>query len=178
MQSTWANVVGCSPKNLTAPMAARYSFTGTVRDGAGAPIANFPASQLELDFGSCLQPNTRPQNQIPADNDSNMNGLVTWTTNLTFGGGDPCEVRVLVQNVVFKTLAPHAGLPDAQLDGGVRSPDGNGSGTMQLIDLGIFQTEFTNTGTRQDYRGDLGPTFNGQCSLVDFGTFQQHFTAP
>ena len=119
-QSTWNNLVGCSPKNTTAPVASRYTFQGTLRDGAGAPIVNFAAAALELDFGSCLNTSTRPQNQIPADAPSDVNGVVRWSTALTFGGGDPCEVRVLVQNVVFKTLASHQGLPGPSIDGGVR----------------------------------------------------------
>lgn len=176
-QSTWGNLVGCSPKNLTAPVASRYVFTGTIRDGAGAPIANFPASQLELDFGACTNPSTRPADQIQADGDSNINGAVTWTTALNFGGGDPCSVRVLVQNVVFKTLIANGTNPGG-IDGGVRSVDENGDGSVALADLGIFQQEFVNTGVRQDYRGDLGPVFDGNTALADLGTFQQHFTAP
>lgn len=177
-QSTWGNLVGCSPKNTTAPVNARYSFVGTIRDGAGAPIANFPASQLELDFGDCNNLSTRPSDQIPADGDSNINGQVVWTVNLNFGGKDPCAVRVLVQNVVFKTLASHQGLPNAQIDGGVRSVDENGDGLVALSDLGEFQQEFVNTGTRRDYVGDLGPVFDGLTALADLGTYQQHFTAP
>ncbi len=175
-QSTWGNLVGCSPKNLTAPPASRYVFTGTIRDGAGAPIANFPASQLELDFGACTANSTRPADQIQADGDSNINGVVTWTTALNFGGGDPCSVRVLVQNVVFKTLIADGTNPGG-IDGGVRSVDENGDGSVALADLGIFQQEFVNTGVRRDYRGDLGPVFDGNTALADLGTFQQHFTA-
>lgn len=177
-QSTWGNLVGCSPKNTTAPAAARYLFQGTLRDGAGAPIANFPAAQLELDFGSCLNPSSRPANQIAADAASDVNGVVRWQTALNFGGGDPCEVRVLVQNVVFKTLAAHQGLPNASIDGGVRSVDENGDGLVAIQDLAVFQQEFVNTGTRQDFRGDLGPTFDGLTAIQDLSTFQQHFTAP
>jgi hypothetical protein len=47
-----------------------------------------------------------------------------------------------------------------------------------LADLSIYQQEFVNTGTRQDFRGDLGPVFNGETGLSDLSTFQQHFTAP
>jgi hypothetical protein len=177
-QSTWNNLVGCSPKNTTAPVASRYTFQGTLRDGAGAPIANFPAAQLELDFGSCLNQSTRPQNQIAADADSDVNGVVRWNSALNFGGGDPCAVRVLVQNVVFKTLAADQGLPGPSLDGGIRSVDENGDGLVALGDLSTFQQEFVNTGTRHDFRGDLGPTFDGLTALADLSTFQQHFTAP
>jgi hypothetical protein len=176
-QSTWGNLVGCSPKNLTTSAPTRYSFTGTIRDGAGAPIANFPASQLELDFGACTNPSTRPADQIAADGDSNVNGGVTWSTNLNFGGGDPCQVRVLVQNVVFKTLISDGTNPGG-IDGGVRSVDQNGDGSVALTDLAQFQQEFVNTGVRHDYRGDFGPTFDGQTGLTDLATFQSHFVAP
>ena len=135
-----------------------------------------PASQLELDFINCANPSTRPAEEIQADADSDPNGLVTWTVALTFGGGDPCAVRVLVQNVVFKTLlADGSGNP---IDGGLRSVDANGDGSVSLTDLVVFQQEFTNTGTRHDYRGDLGQPFDGQTSLVDLVWFQNHFSAP
>lgn len=175
-QSTWGEIVGCSPKNLRAPLSARYRFEGTIRDGAQAPIANFPATQLELDFTNCTNPSTRPADEIQADGDSNANGLVVWTVALNFGGGDPCAVRVLVQNVVFKTLrADGSGNP---IDGGLRSPDENGDGSVSLLDLVQFQQEFTNIGTRHDFRGDLQQPFDGSTSLADLVQFQQHFTAP
>jgi hypothetical protein len=170
-----------SPKNLTVPASHRYQFTGTLRTMAGDPVPNFPAAQLELDFGQCGNPSTRPQNQIPADFDTDANGFVIWSANLNFGGGDPCIVRVLVQNVVFKTLAAHQGLPNASLDGGVRSPDENGDGVIGLANLGIFQTEFVNTGTRMDYRGDLAQAngvHDGLTTLTDLAFFQAHFVAP
>ena len=178
--STWGNLTGCSPKNLTASVASRYRFTGTLRDGTNQPIPNFPASQVELDFTSCTEGHVGiPVDLQPdADNDSDVNGNVVWTVNLTFGGNDPCEVRVLVQNIVFKTLPAHQGLPGPSIDGGVRSPDANGDGIVALGDLGEFQGEFVNTGVRQDYKGDLGPTFDGLTALGDLGTFQAHFVAP
>src|SRR5688572_3619416 len=178
--STWGNLMGCSPKNLTAAVATRYRFTGTLRDGTNQPIPNFPASQVELDLTSCTEGHVGiPVDLQPdADANSDVNGNVVWTVNLTFGGNDPCEVRVLVQNIVFKTLPAHQGLPGPQIDGGVRSPDANGDGIVALGDLGEFQGEFVNIGVRQDYKGDLGPTFDGLTALGDLGTFQAHFVAP
>jgi hypothetical protein len=179
--STWDNTIGVSPKNQAVPGTHRYQFTGTLRDGPGNPIGNFPAAQIKLDFGGCLNPSTRTASQIRADADTDANGFVIWSLNLDFGGGDPCGARVLVQNVVFKTLAAHIGLPNASLDGGVRSPDENGDGLIGLADLGIFQTEFVNTGTRLDYRGDLAQAngaFDGLTTLTDLAFFQAHFVAP
>jgi len=176
LQSTWDNLVGCSPKNLVVPTNAKYRFEGIVRDGVGAPIANFPASQLELDFGACLEPSTRPADQITADGDTDINGRVVWTVALNFGGGDPCSVRVLVQNVVFKTLIADGTNPGG-IDSGVRSVDENGNGLIALEDAGRFQQEFVNTGVRHDYRGDLAQPFDGLTALGDFGRLQVHFTA-
>ena len=109
---------------------------------------------------------------------ADVNGVVRWGAALNFGGGDPCEVRILVQNVVFKTLAAHQGLPNNSLDGGVRSCDENGDGLVAIQDLSIFQQEFVNTGTRQDFRGDLAQPFDGLTAIQDLSQFQQHFTAP
>ena len=174
--STWDNLVGVSPKNLTAAVATRYRFTGTLRDGTNQPIPNFPASQVELDFTSCSEGHVGiPVDLQPdADGPSNLNGQVLWTVNLTFGGNDPCEVRVLVQNIVFKTLRAHPN-PIGGIQGGVRSPDANGDGLVALGDLGEFQGEFVNP--TSDYKGDLGPTFDGITALGDLGTFQAHFVA-
>lgn len=179
--STWDNTLGVSPKNVVVPGNFRYQFTGILRDGPGNPIANFPAAQIKLDFGGCSSPSTRTANQIRADGDTDANGFVVWSVNLDFGGGDPCGARVLVQNVVFKTLAAHIGLPNANLDGGIRSPDENGDGLIGLADLAIFQTEFVNTGTRVDYRGDLAQAsgiHDGLTTLADLAFFQAHFVAP
>lgn len=176
-QSTWDNIVGVSPKNNCSgiALADKYAFRGTVRDNAGVPIPGFPASQLELDFGLCTELSTRPGDQIPADGDSDANGDVIWRVNLGFGGNDPCSVKVLVQNVVFKTLIADQANPGG-LDGGVRSPDGSGDGLVALGDLVEFQQEFVNTGVRHDYRGDLNSSpFDGLTSLGDLVRFQKHF---
>jgi hypothetical protein len=177
-----------SPKNLTVGAPARYVFDGFVRDSGGIPIANFPASQLELDFTFCTNPSTRPAEQIEADADTDVDGRAVWSVNLTFGGADPCSVRVLVQNVVYKTLAHHAGIsnenPESPLlvDGGLRSPDINGDNGIGAGDLSIFQQEFfrPNGQIRRDWTGDLGPVtaFDGACSASDFSILQQHFFAP
>jgi hypothetical protein len=190
-----------SPKNTAA--TTPYRFTGTIRDGAGVPIDNFPASQLELDFSNCLASSTRPFNQVPADQNSDPSGLVVWEANLDFGGGDPCEVQVLVQSVVYKTLAGHTGSwagPEnsggpgqgcqppppgvGTIDGGVRSVDAQGDGIIGLQDLGALQAEFFNIGVRLDYVGDLaqaggppGVGFDGCTDLRDLGQLQDHFFA-
>ena len=177
-QSVFTAPLCVSPKNACVQGACRCRFEGILRDSQGVPIPNFPASQVVLDFGACNNPSTRPADRIPADENSNVNGLVYWEVGLTFGGADPCGVLVRVQNQIFATIPGHQGLPPDQIDGGVRSFDENGDGQIGLGDLSIFQQEFVNTGQRFDYRGDFGPPHDGITSLADLSCFQVHFVAP
>jgi hypothetical protein len=167
-----------SPKNVFVPPSCRCRFEGTLRDAQGVPIPNFPASQVVLDFSACGRPSTRPLDRIPADQNSNANGLVFWETALTFGGADPCQVLVRVQNAIFATIPGHQGLPDLEIDGGVRSPDENGDGLVALPDLATFQQEFVNAGPRFDYRGDWAMPCDGRTTLGDLAWFQCHFVTP
>jgi hypothetical protein len=167
-----------SPKNIWVTGSCKCRFEGILRDAQGVPIANFPASQVVLDFVACNNPSTRPLNRIPADENSNANGLVYWEVGLNFGGGDPCQVVVRVQGDVFATVPGHQGLPPNAIDGGLRSFDENGDGLVALGDLSTCQQEFVNGGQRLDYRGDLAMPCDGVTALSDLSCFQVHFTAP
>ena len=168
-QSSGETRIGVSPKNLSVGPAATYQYFYTLRDNTGAPVAGFPASQVELRFTACTEQSTRPLNEIPADMDSNANGDMIWWTNLTFGGSDPCQVDVLVQNVVFFTIPPAD-------PGGVRSPDENGDGQVALVDLSLWQQSFV--AQTPPYRGDLSEPFDDAIALLDLSVWQQHFVAP
>jgi hypothetical protein len=167
-----------SPKNIFVPASCKCRFEGILRDAQGVPIQNFPASQVVLDFVACGNASTRPLDRIPADENSDANGLVYWEVGLHFGGADPCQVLVRVQGDVFATVLGHQGLPPAGIDGGVRSFDENGDGLVALGDLSTFQQEFVNNGQRFDYRGDFAMPCDGVTALSDLGCFQVHFTAP
>jgi len=158
--------IGASPKNVCVGESARYVYVFTLRDNTNAPVEGFPASQVELDFGDCFEPSTRPTTEIPADGPSDVNGDIRWFVNLNFGGSDPCAVNVLVQNVVFQTIV-------ADFPGGVRNPDENGDGNIALTDLSLFQQCFVGGGP--PYCCDLAEPFDGLCSLTDLSIFQQHF---
>ncbi len=175
--STFDSLIGASPKNTVVAEGYRYRFGGILRDMGGKPIQNFPYSQMQLDFTACTRPSTRPADRIPADGDTDVNGYVYWEYRLEFGGSDPCAILVRVQNVLFATILAHQGLPDPAIDGGLRSVDANGNGTIALEDLSSFQQEFVNTGTRVDYAGDLAQPFDGLTDLRDLAWFQTHFTA-
>jgi hypothetical protein len=175
--STFERVIGMSPKNNCVGPAHRYRYTGTLLDAVGVPVEGFPAAEVVLHFDMCLEPTTRPIT-IAADHPSSPTGLVVWDVSLAHGGADPCEVEVFVGGVLFYTLPGHVGLPNPQIDGGIRSPDANGDGVIALPDLSTWQQEFINTGVRRDYLGDLARPFDGLTSLVDLGTFQAHFVCP
>jgi hypothetical protein len=194
-QCTWDRILGSSPKNCVVSAPYRYRFTGTLRDSAGAPIADYPPCDLRLDFASCNAPSSRLYTAINPDAASDANGVVVWEANLTFGGADPCRVLILARlpGLPWATLAmidQHLGLstscPEGPvvIDGGIRSPDENGDHCLTLADLAIFACEFSrcqctpgNT-VRRDYEGDLGPQFVGVPTLSGLGTFVVHYTAP
>ncbi len=164
--------VGVSPKNNSVPPSAQYVYAFFLLDGAGVPVAGFPASQVELDFSACNEPSTRPLNQIPADGDSGIGGRMEWRINLGFGGADPCHVDVLVFNQVFWTIEGTSTEPC----GGLRSPDVNGDGLVALADLSIWQQAFVTGGP--PFAGDLAGNFDCLTALADLSVWQQHFIAP
>jgi hypothetical protein len=173
-QSTFGDCLGVSPKNLTAPEGCRYRYEGTLRDEQGAPVPNFPAFAIVLDFSDCTNPSTRPADRIEADGPSDANGNIHWEYMLAFGGADPCAVRVRVQNAVFHVIPGHQGLPAPEHDGGVRSPDVNGDGSIALMDLAAFQQSFINQGP--DWLGDFD--CDGIIALGDLSFFQCDFVSP
>jgi len=174
--STFDPVIGFSPQNncVSLTPATRYRYSGTLRNAAGAPVANFPAADVVLDFSLCTRQTSRPVT-IPADYPSSSTGVVLWDVSLAHGGADPCGVRVLVGGEEFYVLAAHQGLPGPSIDGGIRSPDDDGDGDIDLLNLSTFQQEFVNTGARRDYLGDLARPFDGITALGDLVTYQAHF---
>jgi hypothetical protein len=170
--STGDERIGVSPKNLTVPPSFQHVYTYQLKDNTGAPVAGFPASQVELRFTQCTEPSSRPQNEIPADLDSDANGNVIWKDNLAFGGSDPCEVIVLVQNDEFFTVPGFATIPE----GGLRSPDMTGDGLVALADLATWQQAFI--GASPVYEGDIAAPYDDLVALSDLAWWQQHFTAP
>lgn len=162
-QCTWDPRIGRSPKNLeVGDPAFQYVLNGVLRDINGEPIANFPASLLELEiFNPCDNVDVRNP-----DADSGPDGSVQWgPAKLDQGGactGNPAaEIRIF-------------GVGVAKVYFLVSSPDGNGDGIIGLQDLGIFQQAFV-TQTNPHY-GDL--TLDGLIDLRDLGFFQRHFNAP
>ncbi len=165
-QSTFGNRLGRSPKNneVTGGAAFQYTYSGTLRNAVGAPIANWPLADIRLEINAPCQ---NPVQLNPIAN-SDANGVVTWNAAKLDQGGGSCigagvaDVRI-VSIGIFKTLNE------------VTSPDEDGSTVIDIIDLGIFQQAFTN-GT-PTYQGDLNLS-GGPPDVADLGFFHHHFVAP
>jgi hypothetical protein len=163
-QCTWDPGLGRSPKNLeVGEPAAQYVLNGVLRDTFGVPIANFPASQVELEI---LSPCANPVVLHP-DADSAFDGSIQWGAAKLDQGGGACTgataawIRILPVGIM-------------KIYTQVMSPDGNGDGIIGLQDLALFQQSFI-TQTHPEF-GDL--TLDGVIDLRDLGFFQRHFTAP
>jgi hypothetical protein len=164
-QSTFDSRLGRSPKNLeVGDPNFDYTFSGTLRNAAGQPVANWPANDIELEINAPCQ-NPVVLNPSGA---SDANGNVIWNAARLDQGGGSCtgtavvEIR-LVSVGLFRTL------------NAVTSPDEDGGGSIALGDLAVFQVAFVNGGPQ--YQGDLNLS-GGLPDLGDLATFQKHFVAP
>jgi hypothetical protein len=163
-QCTWDARIGRSPKNLeVGEPAVQYVLHGVMRDQVGKPIANWPASMVELEiFPACGNPIV-----LNPDSDSTADGDVQWGPAKLDQGGGACagfqvaEIRIVTVGVARTYFE-------------LMSPDGNGDGIIGLQDLGTFQQSFV-TQTNPHF-GDLN--LDGVIDLRDLGFFQRHFTAP
>lgn len=164
-QSTFDSRLGRSPKNLEVnDPNFDYTFSGTLRNAAGQPVANWPANDIELEINAPCQ-NPVVLNPSGA---SDANGNVLWNASRLDQGGGSCtgtavvEIR-LVSVGVFRTL------------NAVTSPDENGNAVVALEDLSVFQGAFVSGGPL--YQGDLNLS-GGLPDLGDLSFFQKHFVAP
>lgn len=172
-------ILAVSPKNNLAslPVQFRYVYECILKDNTGQVVPAFSRARMKFDHTGCVGASTCP-NQITADTDSDLNGVMQWSTSLNCGGALTCGPNILKDDVLFKNLPDHAGLPNASLDGGRRSPDEDGGGTVALPDLSIFRAELNGVNNpRRDYQGDVAPPFNGLTDLNDLSTFRAHLNA-
>ncbi len=162
LTSYFDECLGRSPKNSTADPTGQYTFHGTLNDGTGAPVPNYPASSVELEImGGCQNPVI-----LNPDGPSDANGNIVWGVNTLNQGGGACigsgvvDIRVNVQS--FATLDD------------VRSPDEDGDTFVALSDLQAWQVAFVAQAPL--YQGDLDcDTF---IALSDLSRWQKHFVAP
>ncbi len=129
----------------------------------GTPIPNFPHEDVWLQTDNdqqyfCLGGSL-------ADNPSDVNGEMTFSGALAGGGFNHSSIFVYVVGdpaynpVDYPFYWAH---PPVALS--VNSPDINGDGTIDLVDIGLFATDFFNA---YNYRSDF--ICNGVLDLADVG---------
>jgi hypothetical protein len=120
---------------------ADATITLIIRDGAGVPIANYPAedSWIEsVDGGmvACL-------GGAVADLNSDVDGVTRFQNPLQAGGSSQADTRVLINgNALANTLGV-----------GFNSPDLDGSGAVNLTDVQFFAADFFDVSYK--FRSDL-----------------------
>jgi hypothetical protein len=183
------SIFGCSPKNMTNSINGtldQYEHRVQLRASDLSFVEGFPATQVEVDLTGCNFPTTRASDQIPGDADSNANGEIFWRINANFGGVQTCAPRIALQNAIVFTMLAHLGLPNANRDGGVRSPDNfhqalntpGGDGIVGIVDFSNFRLEFNSVSNRKDYIGDIfSQPYDGLCTISDLSCMRNHFNA-
>jgi len=129
----------------------------TLLDGAGAPIANFPAADswlVSADGGlvPCV-------GGTISDANTDAAGLTHWANPLAAGGSSQALTVVMVSGAA---LTSSAGIAISH-----NSPDINGDGAVNLSDLSGFAADFF--GNTTNFRSDF--LFDGTVNLSDLSIF-------
>jgi hypothetical protein len=156
---------GVSPSNSSVPPIYQFSYSATLIDALGLPVAGWPGADVGIMVGP---PCPTPQ-LILASGVSSPAGVVVWSADdLDVAGGaclgpGPIAVVIVSLGCALPTPIPY-----------LTSPDIDGNGLIALNDLGIFRNTFVMGGPVQngDYSRD------GIINLVDVSWFQRHFLAP
>jgi hypothetical protein len=121
-------------------------------DGAGYPIVLFPREDLWLEWEEGLV-GICPGGSV-ADQHTDLQGETRWTAPLDAGGWSEGNCRVIVNG---EALRSGPGLPLK-----VNSPDLNGDGIVNLIDVTEFATDYFGA---YAFRADL--QHDGVVNLAD-----------
>ena len=132
------------------------TFTLTVLDGGGVPVANFSANDMWLEkevvastgnFAACTGGTT-------ADLNTNASGVTTWAAPLRAGGWSTSKTLVVINGAA---LTSNTGLILQH-----NSADINGDGNANLSDIPLFVADFYGA---YSFRSDL--LFDGIVNLSD-----------
>ena len=158
-------ICGVSPSNSSVMPIVQFSYSATLIDAMGLPVAGWPGA----DVGIMVAPPCPTPQLILASGVSSPAGVVVWSADdLDVAGGaclgpGPITVVIVSLGCALPTPIPY-----------LTSPDVDGSGVIGLNDFGTFRNAFVMGGPVQngDYSRD------GLVNLPDLAWFQRHFVAP
>lgn len=145
----------------------------TVRDAAGDAIANYPAEDVWIECPPAATPFENPDTHVGlvaciggaiADQNTDVDGY-TEINNPPFAGGQSWgQTRVVINgNGLSNTV-----------DVSYNSPDIDGDGVVNLIDLQIFTADYIDTNAYH-FRSDL--FFDGVVNLIDVPKMAQYYSS-
>lgn len=126
----------------------------------GAPVVGYPRQDIWLDTATFGEIAACVDGMI-ADADTDANGETVFTSPLA-GGGWTDETLYLVLGGVVEFQSP--------LDLTVNSPDLNADRRVDLVDVGLFASDFS---TAYAFRSDIGGDLDGILNLLDVGRLAQ-----
>lgn len=159
----WDGVPGSTPSRVDATVNVR------VETAAGDPVAGFAAVDLVL--GSTAGNLALCQGAGSADAPTDANGGTTFSGAIAAGGiaDVGSDERMLVVGTGLNSVYTSA--PGLEIL--FNSPDLNGDGEVNLIDLAAFAPAFTSQ--TYDYAADYA--WDGTVDLRDFGVFSLAYSA-
>jgi hypothetical protein len=145
----------------------------TVRDGQGVVIANYPAEDIWIECPSAPNPVGDPDTSVGlvaciggavADQSTDVDGYTEFNNPPFAGGQSWGQTRVVINgNGLSNTV-----------DVSYNSPDIDGDGVVNLIDLQPFAADYIDTGVYH-YRSDL--FYDGVVNLIDVREMAQYYSS-
>jgi hypothetical protein len=143
----------------------------TVKDATGAAVPGIPAADFWLVGCADNLALCGGSGSINASAATDANGQTTIVGSLAAGGQDS-GVSVVVQGVILADVNNNCDPLCLAID--TRSPDVDGSLTVQLVDFTIFGAAWQPGGGTFDDRVDY--KCDGAIDIIDFTVFGLHWT--
>ncbi len=160
--SAGGTVLACPQGDGVTLASVGATISVTVKDNTNAPIPGIPAADFWLIGVTNALNLCGGSGSSNADSASNAAGNTTISGSVAAGGCD-FGVKVVVQGVVINTVVG--------VD--VVSPDVNGSGAVDIVDLSQLGPGFNQTVPPADPCTDLDGS--GLIDIIDLALFGQHW---
>jgi len=166
-------LVACPQGDTGSFVEQGWSITITVRGCAGEPVPSIPASDIWLVDGA-LNEVVLCGGYVSSNADAmtDAQGMTTMSVSTLSAGGCADGLSVVVQGFVpldTVTCTTYQILPIH-----VRSPDIDGSLTIDLVDLSIFSAHYPPGA----YNGCSDFDINGTINVADLAEFAAHYGPP